>query len=67
MNTARHLPQRGAKRLAVLTVCALLPALMGGCSEFRNESVNAIEGAAQGILSAALNMFFDQFRTDDFV
>ena len=67
MNTARHIPQRGAKRLAVLTLCALLPALMGGCPDFRNESVNAVEGAAQGILSAALDMFFEQFRTDDFV
>ena len=53
--------------MAILIVCALLPGLMGGGPEFQNESVDAIEGAAQGILSAAVNAFFDQYRTDEFV
>jgi hypothetical protein len=56
---------------------------MGGCPEFRNDSVTAIDTATRaillsaaesdealgtartGILSAALELFFDQFRTDE--
>jgi hypothetical protein len=39
---------------------------MGGCPDFRNESVSAIETAARGVLDAALDLFFDQFRSDEF-
>ncbi len=53
-----------ANGAAVVVLCALLPALMGGCPEFRNQSVTAIETAARGVVDAAVDLFFDQFRTD---
>jgi hypothetical protein len=37
---------------------------MGGCPEFQNASTTAVETASRGVLDAALDMFFDQFRTD---
>ena len=70
-------------RFAVLGLCLLLPTLMGGCPEFRNAAVSAIDNATKSvlisdvesqvagetatdnILSAALTLFFDQFRTDE--
>ena len=52
-------------RLAVAGVFLALPLLMGGCPEFRNEIVNAFETAARGVVDAALDLAFDQFRTDD--
>ncbi len=61
----KHTPMKVSGRRAALALCLLLPALMGGCPEFRNESVNAIETATRGVLNAALDLYFDQFRTDD--
>lgn len=66
MNLGNHKQPRASRRIAALALCSLLPALMGGCPEFRNESVTAIETATRGVLDAALNLFFDQFRTDEF-
>ncbi len=42
-----------------------MPVLMGGCPEFRNESINAIETASRGVFDAAMTLFFDQFRSDE--
>ncbi len=56
-------PRRG--RVARLALYLLLPALMGGCPEVRNQSVDAIETATRGVLNAAFDMFFDQFRSDE--
>lgn len=42
----------------------IVPTQMGGCPEFQNASVTAIETAVRGILDAALDLAFDQFRTD---
>jgi hypothetical protein len=62
----------------------LLPAILGGCPELRNSSVDAVDGATRsvlfsdtptndavdsardGILNAVLDIFFEQFRTEDF-
>lgn len=45
-------------------LCLTVPLLMGGCPEFRDESINAIESATEGIVLAALDLFFDQFRSN---
>jgi hypothetical protein len=60
----------------------IIPALMGGCPEFRNNVVNIANEATQsviiggedqnaawdnvvrGLLSATIDLFFDQLRTD---
>ncbi|MFH0981519.1 MAG: hypothetical protein V2A79_08270 [Planctomycetota bacterium] len=51
-------------RIAMAALLLLLPILMGGCPEFQDESVAAIETASRGVLNAGLDLFFDQFRTD---
>lgn len=55
---------RPGRSCALWGICLLIPALMGGCPEFQNASMTAVETAARGVLDAALDMFFDQFRTD---
>ena len=57
--------RRSARFGAVVAICTTLPALMGGCPEFRNESVTALETASQGFVSAVLNLYFNQLRSDD--
>ncbi|RJP37199.1 MAG: hypothetical protein C4547_06095 [Phycisphaerales bacterium] len=52
------------RHAAVIVLCLLTPAMMGGCPEFQDASVDAFETAARGLLDAALDLFFDQFRTD---
>ncbi len=54
-------PGRGC---AFWGLCLLIPVLIGGCPEFQNASVTAVETASRGVLDAALDLFFDQFRTD---
>ncbi|MCP4593506.1 MAG: hypothetical protein GY842_22440 [bacterium] len=49
----------------LLALGLLLPMVMGGCPEFRNESVAAIETATRGVLNAGLDLLFDQYRTDE--
>ncbi len=65
MNRREKRRRWSARFGAVLAICTALPAMMGGCPEFRNESVTAFETASQGLLSAALNLYFDQLRSDD--
>ncbi len=61
MNTNRRELKLGSMRkTAVASLCLLLPTLMGGCPEFRNDSVNAIETAARGIFDAAFDQLFEQ-------
>ncbi len=55
------------KSISLFFVLMALPFCMGGCPEFRNESVNAFETASRGIIDAAVDLFFDQFRTDNAV
>ena len=47
-------------------VIGLCPLLMGGCpASFQNASVDAFETAARGVLDAALDLLFDQARSDE--
>lgn len=60
-NRINRKPKRG---IALLGLSLLVPGLLGGCPEFQNASVTAVETAARGIVDAAVDLFFDQFRTD---
>lgn len=51
------------KRLPV-ALMVLAPLMMGGCPEFRDEAVTAVQSATQGIVVAALDLFFQQFRSN---
>lgn len=51
-------------RFAMITLILLLPTMMGGCPEFRNEVVSAFETATRSILNSALDQYFDQLRSD---
>jgi len=63
----QHVPMRRRDhRPAALVIALLLPVLMGGCPEFRDQTVTAVETATRGLLDAALDLFFDQFRPDEF-
>ena len=53
------------RRVVLAALCGLVPAAMGGCPEFRNDTVTAVETAVRSILDAAVELYFDQFRTDD--
>ena len=57
--------RRRGNRWALALLCILTPAAMGGCPEFHNETVNAIETATRGVTKAALTLLFDQYRSDD--
>lgn len=57
--------RRRGNRWAAALLCILTPAAMGGCPEFRNESINAIETASRGVTKAARTLLFDQYRSDD--
>ena len=82
MNLDRQPSATRRNGLVTLTLILLLPALLGGCPEFRNAAVGsinaatqsvvisdieqdaAVDSAASGILSAAFDLFFEQFLTD---
>jgi hypothetical protein len=51
------------KRLPI-ALLALAPLMMGGCPEFRDEAVTAVQSATQGVVVAALDLFFQQFRSN---
>ena len=51
-------------RCAVAVLALLVPVVMGGCPELRNELVNALENSTRTIVDSALNGVFDQLRTD---
>ena len=42
--------KRTARTRVVLALCLLLPGLLGGCPDFRNSMVDAIDAATRGIL-----------------
>lgn len=43
-------------------MCLFLPMILGGCPDFQDEVVNAVDTAVSGLLNAALDLYFDQFR-----
>lgn len=47
---SKRIPRPPLNRLVVLGLCALLPALAGGCPEFRNSSVDAVDTATRSVL-----------------
>jgi hypothetical protein len=83
MITSNRTRRDPARWVALTSLGLLLPALMGGCPEFRNDLVGTfetvtqslliagqdpptvIDAARDSILNAALNLFFDQLRSDD--
>lgn len=65
MRPEKH-SSKGCRRLAVTAVSVLLPLQMGGCADFRNETVTAFETAARGLVDAGLDLMFDQLRPDEF-
>ena len=56
---------RSARRLAVILICLQIPLAMGGCPEFQDEVVNALETAVRGVADAAVSLYFDQFRSNN--
>ena len=82
MSQNRRPLKRSSHPIALGGLGLLLPFLMGGCPEFRNELVNAVDTAVQSVvlgdvetdeafntasdaaLGAALDLLFDQLRTD---
>jgi hypothetical protein len=56
-------PKYGSDLYALGTLCLLLPMILGGCPEFQDEFVNALDTAVSGLLNAALDLYFDQFRS----
>ena len=48
----------------LLALLLLLPILMGGCPEFQDDVVTAFETATRGLVNAALELLFDQYRSD---
>lgn len=64
LNRPRRSRSRRSNYLALSALCLLLPSLMGGCPEFQDATVDVFENAARGLLDAALDLFFDQYRTD---
>lgn len=61
-NKSQLLPRRG-DWWALMGVGLLLPLVLGGCPEFQDEVVNAVDTAVSGLVNAALNLYFDQFRS----
>lgn len=58
--------RRRARRIGALAiVCLVTPLLMGGCPEFQNASVDAFESATRGVVNAALDLLFDQYRNNN--
>lgn len=50
MSRNKRPSKRSSHPLALWGLCLLLPFLMGGCPEFRNEVVNAVDTAVQGVV-----------------
>jgi hypothetical protein len=50
--------------MSVLFLFVVTPLLMGGCPDFQDEAVSAVETATQSIITAAVTLFFDQYRSN---
>ena len=60
--TKRRLPRHV---LPILLICLLTPLMMGGCEMLRDRVVDEIENATRGVFAAALDLFFDQLRSNE--
>jgi len=56
--------RRTLRAITVLFLFAAAPLLMGGCPEFRDEIVSAIDTATQSLITDAVTLFFDQYRSN---
>ncbi len=65
MKMGNRKSNRAVRRVALVALILCIPGAMGGCPEFRNETVAAFETAARGLIDAAIDLAFDQLRTDD--
>ncbi len=58
-------PRWAFKRLLPLLLLVLfLPAVLGGCPEFGNDLVNAVDAFTRSVNNAIIDLFFDLFRSD---
>jgi hypothetical protein len=60
----RQRTRRVPRAMSVLLLFVVTPLLMGGCPDFQDEAVSAVETAAQSIITAAVTLFFDQYRSN---
>lgn len=52
------------RRMGVWVLLAASPLLMGGCPELQDDVATAFETAVQSIMSSAVTLYFDQYRTN---
>lgn len=57
---------RAKVRKLALVGCLLAatPLMMGGCQEFRDQSVTAVETATRGLIDAVVTAYFEALRSD---
>ncbi len=56
----------GRRRTCPWALWLLLPLLMGGCPEVRNEIVSALDTTTRDVVDVALNTFFEDLKGDRF-
>ncbi len=54
------------RSLPLLLLLLLLPGVLGGCPEFANDMISALDAFTRNVLNAVVDVFFDQFRGDNF-
>ncbi len=52
------------RTLPLLLLVMFLPAVLGGCPEFGNDLISAVDAFTRSINNAIIDLFFDQFRGD---
>ena len=63
----KNLTRIGRKVRKVVLVGFLIsatPLMLGGCQEFREQSVTAVETATRGLIDAIVTVYFDTLRSD---
>ena len=65
MNNRQTRPLRLAKGLATLVLAFTAPLMMGGCPQVRNTAVDAFETGMRDVLNTALDLYFEQWRSND--
>ena len=58
------LPGSAAGRwVPVCLLCLLIPVMLGGCPEFRDNAVSAVDSFTRSMINSVLDLFFDLFRS----
>jgi len=60
-----HRANKQCRRFAMIAIMLLMPTMMGGCPNVRNEVADAFEQAIRGIIDVGLDGYFDQFRSNN--